>query len=161
MTQSVGDEFPEQVVSGGQTGVDRGGLNAAIALGIAHGGWCPRGRLAEDGAISDRYQLQETRSARYSVRTRRNVVESSGTLILCQGPLQGGTLLTHRLAERYAKPCLVVDLLLKVDPNQVRRWMNDHQVRILNVAGPRESSVPGIALKAQQFLHEVLAGYNR
>ena len=158
MTRPVSDKFPELIVSGGQTGVDRGALNAAMAMGIAHGGWCPRGRLAEDGAIPDRYQLKETRSARYSVRTRQNVVDSSGTLILSLGTLQGGTLLTHRLTGRFAKPCLVVDLLLAVDADEVRCWMFEHQIRVLNVAGPRESSSPGIAVRAQQFLQEVLGG---
>ncbi len=156
MTRSEGDPFPEQIVSGGQTGVDRGALDAAIALGISHGGWCPRGRLAEDGTIPTRYELRETRSVKYSFRTRQNVIDSCGTLILCLGPLRGGTDLTYRLARRSAKPCLVVDLSEQPDPGDVRRWMRSHAVRILNVAGPRESSCPGIALQAQQFLQAVL-----
>lgn len=144
--------LPERIVSGGQTGVDRGALDAAMALGIEHGGWCPRGRLAEDGVIPERYQLQQTRSARYSVRTRQNVVDSSGTLILCRGPLRGGTELTHRLAKRLEKPFLIVDLLQGPDGEEVWRWLRACDVRILNVAGPRESSAPGIALETCRFL---------
>lgn len=148
--------YPEQIVSGGQTGVDRGALDAAIALGIDHGGWCPRGRLAEDGEIPERYKLCETESPRYSVRTRQNVVDSSGTLILCHGPLQGGTELTYRLAQQCAKPCCAVDFSESFDTDKVRHWLRSDKVRILNVAGPRESSCPGIAARTCRFLIDVL-----
>ncbi|MBC7855224.1 MAG: hypothetical protein IAF94_17475, partial [Pirellulaceae bacterium] len=82
-----------KIVSGGQTGVDRGALIAAIELGIEHGGYCPRGRLAEDGVIEARFQLTQTDSAAYHIRTEKNVVESSGTLIVYRGLLVGGTAL--------------------------------------------------------------------
>jgi hypothetical protein len=150
------DRLPEQIVSGGQTGVDRGALDAAILLGVQHGGWCPQGRLAEDGRIPSHYQLQETESPRYWVRTRQNVIDSSATLILCRGPLQGGTALTLRFAQRFDKPCLVVDLLQTPDVSDVQRWMRDEEARVLNVAGPRESSSPGISQQAREFLVEVL-----
>src|SRR5688572_12994856 len=88
----------QRIVSGGQTGVDRGALDAAIALGIEHGGWCPRGRLAEDGQIPRRYQLTETKTSKYRERTERNVLDSDGTLILFRALLSGGTELTRRLA---------------------------------------------------------------
>src|SRR5262245_9896947 len=78
-----------KIVSGGQTGVDRGALIAALELGIEHGGYCPRGRLAEDGVIESQFQLTETDSAAYHVRTEKNVVESRGTLIVHRGPLVG------------------------------------------------------------------------
>ena len=147
----------DRIVSGGQTGVDRGALDAAIFLGIAHGGWCPRGRLSEDGPIAEHYQLQETGSPNYAVRTRQNVLDSSGTLILCRGPLQGGTKLTYRLAQRLAKPCLVVDLSQDRDVDAVRSWMGEQGIRVLNVAGPRESSAPGIADDTYRFLIAILA----
>ncbi len=156
MTRQDQYAVPERIVSGGQTGADRGALDAAIALDIAHGGWCPRGRRAEDGPIDQRYQLQETQSSRYSDRTRQNVIDSSGTLILCRGPLQGGTELTYRLAQRFAKPCLVIDLAENASVEVVRQWLMDHDIRVLNVAGPRESSSRGIARDTFEFLMQVL-----
>ena len=156
MTRGTDRTYPERIVSGGQTGVDRGALEAAISLGVAHGGWCPRGRLAEDGVIPERYQLTETSAPQYAIRTRQNVIDSCGTLILSCGPLHGGTDLTYRLARHFAKPCLVVDLVQDANAEDVRRWIREHQLRVLNVAGPRESSVPGIASRTRQFLIDVL-----
>lgn len=145
-------ERPEKIVTGGQTGVDRGALDAAIALGIPHGGWCPRGRLAEDGRIPPHYRLTETDSPEYRVRTERNVVDSDGTLILCRGQPAGGTELTRQLAQRHRKPCLVVDLDQPPSPERIRRWIARHRLRVLNVAGPRESQSPGIAVQARAML---------
>lgn len=146
-----------KIVSGGQTGVDRGALDAAIELGIPHGGWCPHGRLAEDGTIPARYRLSETDSPEYPVRTEQNVLDSDATLILYRGWLSGGTELTLRLAEKHEKPCLVVDL---DDPPQLdaaRRWIAETGPGTLNVAGPRESQSPGIAARAIEFLKILLA----
>ena len=157
MTLPTSTGFPERLISGGQTGVDRGALEAAIALGIAHGGWCPRGRLAEDGVIPSQYKLKETDSSSYAARTRKNVEDSSGTLILYHERLHGGTELTHRFAVRFAKPCLTVDLSQTPDADVVRRWIRIERLQVLNVAGPRESSLPGIALRAQRFLIDVLS----
>lgn len=148
----------ERIVSGGQTGVDRGALEAAIVLGIPHGGWCPLARRAEDGRIPERYQLTQTGSAEYSVRTGQNVRESDATLILCRGPISGGTDLARRLAATYSKPCLVIDLAAPAPPDDLRRWLAEHEVEVLNVAGPRESQCPGIQLQAEEFLKRVLAG---
>lgn len=145
-----------RIISGGQTGVDRAALDAAIAAGVPHGGWCPRGRLAEDGAIAAHYQLCETQSAKYSIRTRQNVLDSDATLILCRGPLTGGTELTRRIAQHHAKPCLVVDLQCCPDARAVRQWLEAHTVQVLNVAGPRESTQPGIAQEAHHLLLQVL-----
>lgn len=143
---------PLRIVSGGQTGVDRAALEAAERLGIARGGWCPRGRRAEDGRIPDRYPLRETESARYVVRTERNVRDSEATLILHRGPLRGGTRLTERLARGYGRPCLRVDLEQPPATELVRRWLVEHAVAVLNVAGPRESQAPGIAALALAYL---------
>jgi hypothetical protein len=156
---AVGKEqpLPRRVVSGGQTGVDRAALDTAMALGISHGGWCPRGRLAEDGRIADRYRLAETASSEYWVRTLRNVVDSDGTLILYRHALSGGTQLTHRFAVKHDRPFLLVDLEAEPDAAQARDWLRDHKIRVLNVAGPRESSAPGIARQAERFLTQVLA----
>ncbi len=153
----------QKIVSGGQTGVDRAALDAAIALGIDHGGWCPLGRRAEDGRIPAVYQLVETESADYKVRTERNVIDSDGTLILARGPLSGGTLLTRAFAEERGKPCLTIDLLQLANDvrrrqavDEVCRWLQSHGVTILNVAGPRESQNPGIARESQSFMHSIL-----
>lgn len=147
----------QRIVSGGQTGVDRGALDAAIALGLPHGGWCPSGRRAEGGTIPDRYQLEETPSADYAVRTRLNVRESDATLILSAGDPTGGTALTVRLAKKEGRPHLVLDLLADPDPEVARSWIQATGVRVLNVAGPRESKCPGIAAQATAFLLAALA----
>ncbi|MEQ8789180.1 MAG: putative molybdenum carrier protein [Pirellulaceae bacterium] len=141
-----------RIVSGGQTGVDRGALDAAIEIGLPHGGWCPRGRLAEDGTLPPRYALRETASARYHHRTRRNVLDSDGTLILHRGPLSGGTDLTRQFAERHEKPLLLVDLQQNPQVESVRRWLIKHAVAVLNIAGPRESTAPGIAEQTRRFV---------
>ncbi len=148
-----------RIISGGQTGVDRGALEAAIALSIPHGGWCPRGRIAEDGVIPAKFQLQETESSRYHFRTERNIQEADGTLILFRNQLTGGTALTRTFAERQRKPHLCVELMTGTIASQVRAirdWLLAQKIQVLNVAGPRESSVPGISLVTQGLLKEVL-----
>jgi hypothetical protein len=145
-----------KIISGGQTGVDRAALDAAIELGIPHGGWCPRGRMAEDGRIPDRYQLRETDSPDYAFRTEQNVLDADATLILYRGRISGGTELTLRLARQHARPHLVVDLDAPPPPAEVRRWLEEHAVTTLNVAGPRESQSPGTAAMAREFLESVL-----
>jgi hypothetical protein len=144
-----------RILSGGQTGVDRAALDWALAHGIEHGGWCPRGRRAEDGPIDARYRLHETASADYAVRTRRNVAEADATLVLNRGPLAGGTLHTIRHAKRIGRPCLVVALDapdLDAEVRRTREWWQALQAGSLNVAGPRESGRPGIHGDALAFL---------
>lgn len=147
---------PSRIVSGGQTGVDRGALDAAMALGIPHGGWCPKGRLAEDGTIPLLYELAETDTPAYAARTERNVLDSDATLILCRGRPSGGTDLTLRLARRHARPCTLVDLDEPALAG-VRRWLATVQPATLNIAGPRESQAPGIASQAAEFLVRLFA----
>jgi hypothetical protein len=148
---------PRKIISGGQTGVDRGALDVAIELGIAHGGWCPKDRMAEDGRIPERYQLQEHASPHYDDRTRANVSGSDGTLILCRGAPRGGTQLTLREATRLGKPLLVVQLGDAPDFDVLRKWALAHRVSVLNVAGPRESQCPGIGEQAATYLRAALA----
>lgn len=145
-----------RIVSGGQTGVDRGALDAAIGLGIEHGGWCPRGRLAEDGVIPEQYALTETRSYAYRVRTERNVLDSDATLILYKRTISGGTQFTRYMAMRHGKPFLAVNLEAHYRTEDVRRWIERYRVRTLNVAGPRESTSPGIQELSRQLLMELL-----
>ena len=149
------------VISGGQTGVDRAALDAARESNFPHGGWCPAGRLAEDGPISETYPLIETPTTEYAVRTEWNVRDSDGTLILTRETLTGGTRLTAILALRYNKPLLVVDLARITDPEQLAQriigWLRLHKIRVLNVAGPRESTCPGIYARAKRVLDVLLA----
>ncbi len=136
--------------------MDRGALDAALELGIPHGGWCPRGRLAEDGRIPDLYRLRESDASEYPVRTEQNVLDSDATLILCRGRPSGGTELTLRLAQQHGQPHLVIDFERVPDPVAVRRWLVEQRVETLNVAGPRESQSPGIAALAREFIVRVL-----
>jgi hypothetical protein len=149
--------FPwiEKIVSGGQTGVDRAALDVALELGISCGGWCPKGRKAEDGPIDIRYPLNETHSANYRVRTERNVRESDGTLIFTWREPKGGTGLTIKFAQKYKKPYFVVDLSVGGNPEGVRKWGEANKINVLNVAGLRESEFPGIYRQTAQFLREV------
>ncbi len=145
-----------KIVSGGQTGVDRAALDVALALGLPVGGWCPRGRRAEDGRIPDRYPLVETPERNYQTRTRRNVEDSDGTLILNQGPLDGGTALTVDDARQGGKPCLVVALETGIEPAAFRAWLAAHRITVLNVAGPRESKRPGVCAATCRLLEALL-----
>ncbi len=145
-----------EIVSGGQTGVDRAALDVALELDIPCGGWCPHGRRAEDGVIPERYPLCETPSKVYNTRTEWNVRDSDATLILNLGPLEGGTALTVETARRLRRPCMVVDLEHEPDPAAVREWLREEQINKLNIAGPRESKQPGIREHAVVFLRRVL-----
>lgn len=136
--------FPfKKIVTGGQTGVDRAALDLSLAYSIPYGGWCPRGRIAEDGVLDDRYNLVETPSEDVAVRTEWNARDSDGTLILSYGELTGGTDWTKVCAEKYGKPFLIVDLRGEGDVARFENWCLDHKVEVLNVAGPRESHAPG------------------
>ncbi|WP_417738007.1 putative molybdenum carrier protein [Rosistilla oblonga] len=150
MTQSVFSHVPQRIVSGGQTGVDRGALDAAIALGIPHGGWCPRGRLSEDGQIPARYNLTELASPRYKDRTLQNVLDSDATLILYCDTLRGGTRLTQRYAIDAGKPLLAVAIDVDWSLESVRRWLYQYQPLSLNIAGPRESNFPGVQVLSRE-----------
>ncbi|KAA5547237.1 hypothetical protein FYK55_02225 [Roseiconus nitratireducens] len=156
MTEPTPRFLPRRIVSGGQTGVDRAGLEAAIAVGIEHGGWCPKGRLSEDGSIPSRYDLVETDSADYPVRTEQNVIDSDATLILYESRLKGGSLLTRRLASRWQKPLLCLKLEA-AHPAELRAWIDQMRPATLNVAGPRESTSPGIQQRSLEFLLQALA----
>jgi len=133
-----------KIVSGGQTGADRAALDWAIERGIAHGGWCPRGRRAEDGRIARRYELRETPSHDYQQRTRWNVRDSDGTLIVSRSAaLSGGSAYTARCAERLGRPWQ------HVHPGAdsvaiIAGFLEQNRIRTLNVAGPRASTDPAI-----------------
>ena len=145
-----------KLISGGQTGVDRAALDVGLALGLAVGGWCPKGRRAEDGQIPARYPLTTTPERNYQTRTRRNIEDSDGTLILNQGALDGGTALTAAHARQIGKPCLVVALEEGIEPATFRDWLAAHLIAVLNVAGPRESKRPGVYAAAVRCLEGLL-----
>jgi hypothetical protein len=154
-----------RIVSGGQTGVDRAALDAGIESGFEIGGWCPKGRRSEDGAIPEHYPLLETPSWVYSQRTEWNVRDSDGTLVVALDRIGGGTQLTIEAARRNLKPCCIVHLLPDRDPGlltdenppqeevpRVVEWLTQNKIRILNVAGPRASSGEGTYSLALDFL---------
>ncbi len=147
---------PEKIISGGQSGVDRAALDVALERGIPCGGWAPKGRRAEDGIIPERYPLRETPGEDYRERTRLNVRDSDATLVLTGNLPQGGTLVTIEEAEARGRPHLVVDLFRAPDPGEAARWLRRSGAGVLNVAGPRESTVPGIHQRASRFLKAVL-----
>jgi hypothetical protein len=153
-----------EVWSGGQTGVDRAALDAALDLGLPVGGWIPRGRLAEDGQVPDRYPgLREAESSDYAVRTQRNVDETHGTLVLTWGSPAGGTLETIAIARRLARPLLEIDLAtadLALAADAIGRWLaglsQPGRPTRLNVAGPRASQAPQAYQRARRILQAVL-----
>ena len=155
----------KKIVSGGQTGVDRGALDAALAHGFPCGGRCPRGRRAEDGRIPDVYPLTETDSARYIRRTRLNVEESDGTLIVTRGVPSGGTAATEAIARKAGRPCYVVDLDRTAGAERtagteevpaILDWIEANGIAVLNVAGPSGSAFPGIDSAAREIVAALL-----
>lgn len=146
----------EKIISGGQTGVDRAALDVALEFEFPCGGWCPKGRWAEDGRLPARYPLWETNSTNYASRTRRNVRESDGTLILTIGEPTGGTLMTAQYARKQRKPFLIADLQQFPQVADAIEWLQSEQIRILNIAGPRASQQPKIYPLARHFLQELL-----
>jgi hypothetical protein len=156
------------IISGGQTGADRAALDFAIEHGLAHSGWCPRGRLAEDGVIASRYELRETPSRRYAERTEWNVRDSNATIVFTIArAVSGGTSLTLACARRSGKPSLhlsrdsLAELHGDVEPEAAAAslllaFLNEHDVQTLNIAGPRESQEPAIADFVRSVLRNAL-----
>jgi len=151
----------KKIISGGQTGVDRAALDAAFKLNIPHGGWCPKGRLAElDETIPLKYDLIETESSEYSERTKLNIQDSDGTLIFVPSlPLKvtDGTILTIQEVEEKNKPHLIIDLSKELNILLVIEWVKKNRIETLNVAGPRESKSPGIYKNCLQLLNQIFS----
>lgn len=143
------------ILSGGQTGVDRAALDAAMAAGIPVAGWCPKGRRAEDGCIPNWYPLRETPSPEYHERTRWNVRDSAATVVLILGALQGGALLTVEVAKELNKPLQIVDLGGTDACQKIKATLKEFsKSSVINMAGPRESERPGIYAIARQALSQ-------
>jgi hypothetical protein len=151
-----------KIISGGQTGVDRGALDAALVAGFPCGGWCPADRAAEDGEIPERYPLtplpdsvvgegSQVREARqlaeqYRARSLKNVQDSDGTVILYCGTLSGGTLLTQKLCIREKKPFIALDAQTMTKlraADAISQFVEEYAIQVLNIAGPRLSGWPG------------------
>lgn len=161
--------IPIKIISGGQTGADRGALDAAIALDVHHGGWCPKDRRAEDGRISTKYELKETSSKNYLSRTARNVYDSDATLVFTLGAVTGGTKKTVEIARNRGKSFYVCNLKSETPAEAVKNistWLNNQIEQRegiilpppfrLNVAGPRASKQPSIQTTVTQILTQVL-----
>jgi len=147
----------EKLISGGQTGADIAALDVALRHNFPHGGWCPRGRRAEDGPIPGRYKVVETPSAAYIQRTEWNVRDSDGTVVFTLGPtVTGGSLRTIEFARKHGKPCLhIARAGSYIDPAlPLRQFVEEHGIKRLNVAGSRESTAPGIHRWVMQVLED-------
>lgn len=149
----------KKIISGGQTGVDRAGLDAAIELNIDHGGYVPKGRKAEDGRVPLKYEMEELTKGGYPARTKKNIESSDGTLVFCQGKPSSGTKLTIDHAEQINKPFLVLDIdavSKQTAASMIRDWVTNEGIEVMNVAGPRLSSAPIVATMAKRILIEAL-----
>ncbi len=149
------------VISGGQTGVDIAAVDAAIESGFSYGGTVPKNRRTEKGVIDrEKYtNFKESTSGKYEVRTKQNIEDAHGTLILTKGLQIDGTLLTIKYAERINKPHLIINPYLdrQVIVKMILRFIVNNGTIILNVAGPRESKIPGIYEQSKSVMLDVLA----
>jgi hypothetical protein len=158
----------KRIVSGGQTGVDQAALRAAQSCGLSCGGWCPPGRLCESGTIPSHFPLEETPEERSpeapeiprSQRTEWNVRDSDATLILqprLHDKQDFGTDWTRRCAARYGRPLFVCDPADPAAQAKIEEWLRGMSVHTLNVAGPSESTVPGIGDQAYSLLLQIFS----
>ena len=144
----------KKLVSGGQTGADRAALDFALDHHLPHGGWCPRGRRAEDGPLAARYELRETPGDDHAQRTEWNVRDSDGTVIFSlAAELAGGSAHTASCAQRLGRPWLHLTPAAPHPARQLREFVAAHALTTLNVAGPRASEEPGVGA----FVRRVLA----
>lgn len=146
------------IISSGQSGADRGGLDAAIELGMAYGGTCPKGRKSDDGLIPPRYRLHEGEALEPGERSEANVRDADATLVLTFGRLGGGSRQVAELARKHGKPCLHLDLNIEPTDDAVRRvraWIGENQIRTLNVSGSRESESAGLQGAVKDLLVRV------
>jgi hypothetical protein len=153
----------QRIISGAQTGAERAALDVAIKLNIPHGGWVPKGCIAEDGPVPDKYNLKEMATKSYPRRTEQNVIDSDGTLILTHGSLSGGSALTRKMAMKHSKTWLHIDLN-KLPTFYagiiISDWISDNKVGVLNVAGSRATKDPeiyGLATLLLELVYNLLS----
>jgi len=149
----------ERIISGGQTGADRAALDVALKMGIPHGGWVPKGRIAEDGPLSGKYRLQEMPTTSYPARTEQNVVDSDGTIIFFRGQLTGGSDYTREMALKPRKQILGIDLNQTSHydaASLIASWIKLYRVKLLNVAGSSASKDPSIYADVTIILENAL-----
>jgi hypothetical protein len=148
-----------KIISGGQTGADRAGLDVAISLGLEYGGNLPKGRLTEEGPLDAKYsKMTELSSSSYPVRTKKNIVESDATLVFTMGKVGRGTALTIKTAKKCKKPCLHVDYMAQKDKDiekEINRWLKENKPNVINIAGSRESAAKGIYKKVYETLVDI------
>ena len=149
-----------KIISGGQTGADRAGIDAAIELGLDYGGALPKGRLTEDGTLEPKYdRMTEMPTENYPARTEKNVADSNATLILTFNKMGAGSALTIKLAKKHFKPCLHIDLEKKADSEAIEmisEWLDNTKPQVLNIAGSRESTSKGIYGRVYNILKGAL-----
>lgn len=142
----------ERIISGGQTGADRAGLETAKALGITTGGTAPKHYMTEDGpdpSLKD-FGLVESPYTGYTNRTRQNVEDADLTVIF--GQMSGGSATTIRECLAVCKP-----YLSNPTPETLASHINHRHVRVLNVAGNRRSKNPKVATQVAQVLTQTVA----
>lgn len=149
----------KQIISGGQTGADQAALDVAIKLQIKHGGWIPKGRKTEAGPLPDHYLLKEMETGDYRQRTRQNILDSHGTVIIARGVLTGGSKLTRNYASQIGRPHCFIDLSFMEEFEAavtLKSFIWENQIEILNVAGPRLSHQPWIYQEVKTVLESAL-----
>jgi len=150
----------KKIISGSQSGVNRAALDVALDKNFPCGGWCPKGRLAEDGKLPSKYPIHEAKSSDDRIATELNITEGDGTLILSWGRSTGGTAMAQIITRRRGKPCLVIDLQLTYNYEKTSRaildWVEDNKIEVLNITGPRESRCPGIYGDAKALLGKLI-----
>lgn len=150
-------QFISSIISGGQTGADRAALDAALDLHFPAGGYCPKGRLAEDGPLPPRYPIEEL-SGGYRARTRKNIQAADGTVVFYYREIEGGTALTVSLALKEKSPLKLIDIetvTAKTAIELIGAFCRKHDVAILNVAGPRASKCESI----YSYVYEAVKGF--
>ena len=149
----------KKIISGGQTSADQAALDAAIKLGIAHGGWIPKGRTTETGTLPENYNLQEMPTDDYSKCIEQNVKDSKGTLIIFYGKLTGDLYRAERETLKHKHQLLGVDLNQTIAfhaASLVNDWIQLRYIDILYVVGPSTAVNPNAGKHTKIMLERAL-----